>query len=412
MATRIPASLAGVDFWIDETLASDYGRRTVVVELPGSDEVAYEDLGRSAALHDVKALLVGDDHDARATALLEVFSRPGPYPLSHPLYGSIQVILSPGSKARLSYQENRLRISQVSFALVEVTKSARVVTKPSTAAKLKMASSGLTTISAAQFVEKWSIKGSILAPTVAAIGVVTGALRDVKRKALGPLAITDALDDALDDLEASAEALAGLPADLASGLNAIIADISSLILTFAGPTQETYEGEAATAQLGAGVSAARDLSEVVVIEEPAYPGAPVDEDLAGNQEALELLLKAGGLAGLGTLVAELAAPSEAAADDLDAAAGDLADLLLDDGAVEVDLHRATRTLRDAVLARVEDARASLPESRVVTPAGPTSSILVAWQVHGDPTRAQEITTRNRLRHPSFITGPVEVLLDG
>lgn len=405
----VRASLGGVDFWVEDTAETSAGRRTVVTQIPGSDDVAYEDLGRLAWGHEVKAFVLGDNAAAQARALLRVFDNAGPYPFSHPIYGPRQVVLAPGSRPRLTYTENVHRKLVVSFQLVEVTKAATVVVATSSAGALKAANTALVSAASDQLVKNWSGVGSIFNDVVSSINSLATDLQNVKRKALGPLAVVDALDDAIDDLQTAAEDLAGVPADLAASLNQILAEVFQLILEFQALVAEAYPGESATAQVETALSTAADVFDIEI--EPALPfaDAPHDEDLASDQRQLEILVKSLSLAGAGLLLADVTPPSVTLAAYVLQTFGDLADVLLEDEEVEADLNGAIRDMRDAVLARIDEASSELPSVRVFEPAGSVPAILVAWRVHGDPDRALEIVARNKIPNPAVIAEAIEVV---
>lgn len=406
----LKGSLAGVEVYVVR-VGTDVGRRTVVRSLPGSDAVAYEDLGKAQWLHDAEVFLLGDDHVAQAKALIKVFERPGPYNFVHPLFGPRQVVLSPGQRPRVDHVDNELRRTSVRLPLVEVTTAAVVPSKPSTKAALAAAAAGVYTVASSDLAKKWSTAGAILASVVSTIGTATTYMKYVKRKALGPLAIVDTLDNTIDDFQAAAEDLAGAPADLAAGFNQIVSEIFQAIGLFTAVGQETYPGEQEAGQTSAAVAGAADTFDLALVDEPAYDGAPPDTRLT-NQRALEQLLKAGALAGACNVFADVAPPSLELADYVVEAVGELAGQLLGDATVSQELHAAVRDVRDALLERIDEQRAALPEVRTFEPTGAVPAILIAWQVHGDPTRALEIVARNKVFNPAFVSQPVEVVVDG
>lgn len=407
----IAASLGGVPFWVDESIDVQAGRRTVVTQLAGSDVVAHEDLGALAVAHDVRAMLIGDDAVGSARALMEVFDRPGPYDYVHRTNGPRQVVLAPGSRPRMTFAEGKRRLIVVSFSLVEVTTKAAIPTAPSSVGKVKVKAAALSAAAAAQWVKKAKKLGKTFDKVVVGINKITSAIRQVKRKALGPLAIADKLDDAIDDLEDAASELAGVPADLASGLNALMAELFQAMILFSG-TDEEFDGQASTTKLETAMAAAADIAAIEVLEVDPAKSAPRDADIESDQHQLEILVSGLSLAACAEVFAEVAPASVALANYAIEAMEDLAEALLQDEAVDFDLHVAVREARDAVLARVSETSARLPTTRTFEPVAPTPAIIIAWLMNGDPTRAQEIVARNRVRNPALIVDPVEVIEDG
>lgn len=402
----VEASLGGVPFWVEDSLDLQVGRRTVVTQIAGSDLVAHEDLGALARAHEVKALVVGDDAVSQAKRLLAVFDKPGPYDYAHRTEGPRQVVLSPGSRPRMVYTEGRRRAISVSFSLVEVTTRASLASAPSSAGQIKKAGAALSLAAAKQWAEKAKKGGATFDAVVAAINKIANELRKVKRKALGPLAVVDQLDAAIDDLQAAAGQLAGVPADLAAGLAAILAELYAAMALFSGEgTAERFAGQGASVKTEAALAALVDVAEVELVE------GDDSADAQSDQKQLEILLTSLALASCADLFITVAPTSADQVAFAVEAAGDVADELLTLPEVDIDLHLASRDARDALLVRLSEAAGQLREVRVFRPAASMPAVVIAWNLTGDPQLASDLVGRNRIKDPAFIVDEIEVILE-
>ena len=68
-------------------------------------------------------------------------------------------------------------------------------------------------------------------------------------------------------------------------------------------------------------------------------------------------------------------------------------------------------LRRAVVTDLTTRGAELPRVRSVTLPGTVPALVAAYRIHADAGRADEIVSRNRIRHPGRVPGgtPLEVL---
>lgn len=70
---------------------------------------------------------------------------------------------------------------------------------------------------------------------------------------------------------------------------------------------------------------------------------------------------------------------------------------------------ALRALRAAVVAHIRALTPTLARVDRLGVAAPIPSLVLAYEIYGDATRATEISRRNRARRPGLMRGPVEVL---
>ena len=87
-ALRGPASFRGIPFKVLENNVRR-GRQVGLHVYPFRDDPWPEDLGRSPRITSFRGFVIGDDADAQIKNLIEAVETPGPGPLIHPVFGSI-----------------------------------------------------------------------------------------------------------------------------------------------------------------------------------------------------------------------------------------------------------------------------------------------------------------------------------
>ncbi|MCX8574516.1 MULTISPECIES: DNA circularization protein [unclassified Gilliamella] len=112
----LPASFRGVPFQVSGT-SSEFGRRNQTHEYPFRDVPYTEDLGRSARKNKIDAFVVGDDHKEQAEKLVEAIEEEGAGTLIHPILGELNVNIV--GTATVSNSVENGRMSVISFSFVE-----------------------------------------------------------------------------------------------------------------------------------------------------------------------------------------------------------------------------------------------------------------------------------------------------
>jgi prophage DNA circulation protein len=78
-----------------------------------------------------------------------------------------------------------------------------------------------------------------------------------------------------------------------------------------------------------------------------------------------------------------------------------------------DTYPALVALHAALVAAVPGDSATLPKLQPYTPVTTVPSLVLAHQLYGHLDREADLVTRNRVRHPGFVTGGVGLeVLDG
>lgn len=113
----LQASFNGLPFEVEET-EDTFGRRGVQYEYPYQEDPFYIDLGKLARTYSVKGYLIGEDHIARALAMVASAEQEGPATLVHPFLGFLNVAVETLTVTH-KYIEKR-RYTELEFKLLEI----------------------------------------------------------------------------------------------------------------------------------------------------------------------------------------------------------------------------------------------------------------------------------------------------
>lgn len=406
------ASFRDVEFHMvrarDET-----GRRWVKFTFPGRDQAAWEDLGAQDGPIGVSGLIIGDDYVFRAKAMQQAAREAGPGTLVHPWLGEIEVVLA--QPLVLDWSDREVGIVRFEAIFERWQES------------LPPAADTLGGILAAAYRVRSQVRSflrRVLAPVRLALGVVAaiggfatslsvsigsliGGLRNgggllasltapfAGLTAIGGLTVDDsygtAVADRLDAVPAGI-ALAATPAPAPAVTPAIPpppavtispADGAALLLdqvaAIPGLTLDAPQALVAAAQAQTAVAAMEAAARIPFEsqQDATHWKLRVDAGLAQAADAAVTAAQADALEG-GALWQALQAARAAWAQDMDARIG------------------------------------RLPAVRTVTLAGPAPLAVVAHALFGDDpgqvvAQAGDIATRNRLRLPGVVPGPIEIL---
>lgn len=383
------ASFRGARFEVDDVEASG-GRRVVLHEYPLRDTPYSEDLGRRAREFSVRGYIIqGRTYDyatARADVLkaLEAY---GPGELVHPWHGEVSVVVD---DYRLRESMERGGLLELDIRFREAGQLANPTASADTAKGVASAASSV----------RQALKNSFLsafAPALDEIDKVATALDDAASLAMEYLGLPQSLiaeglayvQSLIATPAAFFDALVGLFGGLLGNENgtesgekalaAPVPDASFSIASGEGTAPlESILGGSASITTEAGRVIRDTVAQVVVIEAAASTAhaeyATADDALADRDAVVE---------GLDTI--------EPAADDA--------------------VFPGLAELRRAVVTDLTTRGAELPRVRSVTLPGTVPALVAAYRIHADAGRADEIVSRNRIRHPGRVPGgtPLEVL---
>lgn len=402
----IGASFRGVPFLVESSLRTG-GRRAVVHEFPLRDDPFAEDMGRRARTFPVEGYVIGDDYLVQRDALIAALEdEAGPGKLIHPYHGERRAICT-----GLSVAEKRSDGGMAVFA-IEFTEtpaqSPVPVTVVDSAGQVAAAADAARAASAAEFTESYILSaardaragGAVPDPGLPAFALASAETALTKAAAalsaeLAPVVTSTqelaALEDKVRLLTSQASSLVRAPGSILEAFGSAITDLSDTIEAAPGAVLAALV-EAYTVDLGAAVDGgtatrARErsnqlaltaaLRQVMAIEAarlaPLAPYASVEEATAARDQVAALL------------------------EEQAAGAGDTA-------------YPALVSLRSEVLRAVPGTTAF---ARVVTVTrrSPIPSLLLAYQLYGSVDQEADVIVRNRISHPGFIAGELEVLSD-
>jgi prophage DNA circulation protein len=369
------------------------GRRIIVDEYPQRDTPNTGDIGRKVRRWRLAAFLVRtsgetwDDLQARKRELINACNTKGAATLVHPTDGDLKVRCE-----TCDVTQQAQSLDYIEFALEFVEAGVPFVASASSGAKATNYATALRTVTRAAYAARRGfvgmsdrvrtlLSGSLIdkADAVFALaGTTSGA--DVTDFRDTVAAIRSAEAQMLDDAEAHADAWQQAFTDLA--------DPESPRNLLPSLVNATIDSQAAIAD------AIND-----------------DETAAfGNAAALDYMVATA----CASVACDLAASADYAAyDDAIAARDALADNLdtLLGYASDTDTYAALMDLQAAMSAAITEEAVDLPRLRSLTVNGRRTALALAWQLYGDPDRADEIVDRNAIADPNAVTGTIQVLTE-
>ena len=385
----IGGSFRGVPFFVESHDRAG-GRRIVTHEFAQNDLPAHDDMGAKAKSFRVQAYVLGVDYIAHRDALLAALdSDAGPGELIHPYLGPKRVFAglntmrestADGGIATLSLEFHDAPISIAPAGTADLP--ALVVLKASAA----------FTANQEQFEETYSVIGQ---PSFA-VDSLRGEL----------VALTAKMNEGLAPIVEDTQELA----KLSVSIDLIVSDAASLVRT---PADIIDSVLAVVLQLEESIlNRPKDVIGALLGAYDLTPTADVLGDTAtrvlerANQLALSDAMRIAIVAQSASMITTASFETVADATELrDRVAAALESLALTAADVSypalVDLRSAVvrAVPGDSVLASVQDLHLNTDQP----------SLLVAYRLYGSVDAADDITDRNAVQHPGFVSGDIEVL---
>lgn len=390
-----PASFRGVPFhW--RQISGPVGRKTARHDYPGRDDCYIEDLGKLPREFNVEAYVLGAEYMAARDKLINALELPGEGELIHPTHGRIMVKLKePGSVSESTDEGGMARFSLTFIRSGLATLPAVVV---DTSAAVLTAADAVATTAQAEFAAAFGVKKApefLANDALATIGTIVAKAAALRSTITAASDAVTAVANTISNVAESATALISAPLELAAALYGTVQDLLAL-----------------PARLEDALAAYRVAGDFFAGTAAIPRTTPSRIRAADNQDALQQLvvraavieacrasatLELTGVYGNSTAVMELRLEL---ADRLD---------LLSETASDP-VYVALVTLRTAVIRDLNLRGSNLAQLTSLTPAATLPSLVLAHQLYGDATRADELLSRNRIRHPGFIAGgqPLEV----
>lgn len=413
------ASFRGATFHV-ESAETSHGRRQAVHEHAQRDVPYTEDLGRKAREFSVTGYLIGADYHTSRDALIKACEQSGPGQLVHPYRGELTVVCRGLSVSESSQDGGMCRVSltfleagQASFPR-SVTNSVNAIGKAGNLAMLA---------AKAGFLSKFMTTGFpafVSEAAAAGMAALSGFLGGSGFNLAGEIASAADFAKSVTKLAGDAMALASDPLGMADRILGVTGKIRSafganafgmLVGLFNQFSDDEYAGSTATPsrrQQAANRRAMNELVRQAVIVEMAREAAVIASRSTPATAALSVPTATG--------IATPALPVYASRQEALTARAAITDAL--DAEVERtqndEAFVALIALRAEVVKGIPSAGQDLPSLISYTPRETLPALLVAHQLYGDASRADELAARNRPRHPGFMAGgqALEVLSDG
>lgn len=408
------ASFRGVAFFVEEHEAQ-FGRRQATHEFAQRDEPFTEDLGRKARTYAVTAYLIGDDYPAQRDRMVAACETAGPGELVHPYLGNMQVTCSGLS---VSESSTAGRVCRLQLTFTEAGEARYPTAATDATRAVSSAANGLKEAAKGGFLDRFLTDGFPSFVVDAAQDQLAGLSGLLSGLPVNPLAEAQAVADFFGRVSSLAEdalALVTDPAELVETVLGVIEDIRDVFGTRAGAVLQSlvdsysdrYSGPTGTPNRRQQQTNTDALSSVVrraALAEQATAAvqrAEESADAIGAQQDGEPLAD-----GLFQTREDAIAARDALTDAIDT------EMEAPDASDEEFV--ALNSLRTEVVRGVPSPGLRLPRVAEVTPAATLPSLVVSYQVYGTASRAVEIATRNKARHPGFLTGgaPLQVITDG
>lgn len=377
------ASFRGKPFFVEEHELSG-GRRTQVTEYPLRDDPATEDLGRKAHRFTFQAFVIGQDYMAARDALLDALDEAGPGELVHPYYGTRSVAI-----LEWSVRESTRKGGMATFTIscVQAGKTVLPARSVDTALVVQQASSTLTETASTEFVETWDVSGPewVRLDALSAVDQALDAISGAMDMTTMPFDMANSALAEVASLKADGLSVLNIPNLLANRIMGIIDDLFDLV-DFDIDVMSVFRSLFSFSASTRAASSTRST---------------VGARSAANSSALSQLVSLAVLASAATTSSSM---DFSTFEDALAVRSDLVDAVETASAQASDpVYAALSALRVAV---VQDfaSRAALPRITSYQPVETLPALVVAYDIYGDATQADQICSRNKVRHPGAIPG--------
>jgi prophage DNA circulation protein len=395
-AKQAPAKFRGVPFFVDGGERTG-GRQAVVHEFPFSESAPYtEDLGMKGRGFTVDGYVIGAEYEAARDALLKALETPGPGELVHPYFGTrrVAVVTFRVSQRRTEGGFASFSIDFRETATKPENPSSTVDAKATLANKVKAAREGTKT-SHVNTHTKQAYGGDLDLPSreqALVISAVAAMTETIERLPVDPQ-----FHAAFSRfLEHSPEVSFSLVSEyVAAVFDTIFDTLTAALLTVTGPI---------------------DVSGAILAIYDFDPGTrpsaitPARALEQADFDSLHHLVQRLAISYASSAAAVQTFTSYEEAVRVRAAITDRIDQHVE--GVTDDSYPFLSDLRGALVEALPGPDTDLPRIQTYTPPAVVPSLVLAHRLYGSLEREEDLIRRNRIRHPGFIAGELEVLTDG
>lgn len=396
MVTYRKASFRGAEFEVTDRSWSS-GRRLQTHEYPNKDTPYTEDLGKKSISYPITAFVIGNDYRDKLKALQDACLTEGPGVLVHPDYGTIEVCCESIS-VRESHTSRLMATVELTF--VEAGEQAIPETSVDFAGNVTSSADDLLASAKQSFAAAFALSEGVEGLTAlmgnisdvassalenigTGVGFAEGLVSDVQGAMNKIVGVTSfALD-----LKSSAKQLLNTPSALANQLDTVFSAITSL----AGTSPKAFQ-------------TVRNLASQSNASENASVG---NADARAEKKAMQQIEQ---------LTKQIVVAKEAEVittidfENADEAETVLDTFLEDAEAVELfepvepssEVIQSLRGLREIVVEYIREIVLELPRTRTIQLDEQTPSLVVAYDLYEDVSRAEEIVKKNQIPFPAFV----------
>jgi prophage DNA circulation protein len=414
------ATFRGVGFFV-ATADSSHGRRQAVHETAQRDIPYTEDLGRKSREFGITGYLLGKEYDVAREELIKVCEQAGPGVLVHPYRGELTVVCRGLTVSETSDEGGKCTLSMTFLEAGEASyPSAKVDSVNAISAKAEE----VTEASKENFVSDFLTKGYPSFVADAATAQIKGLSDFLSSPEFIVSSDIQAVSDYYDKVKsigADAFSLIQAPFDFA---DQVVDAVGSIRSAFGGsafgmlmslyeqyfPSDDDESGSSGTPSPSSTPSRQQVVKNTAAVSALVRQAAVSEAAVAAVVTQTTESVSSGG-------TKTTSEPTKY--DSYEAAIvvrTELSDRLDEESeTTNSDLvYGAVTDLRTAVVRALPDPEQDLPRLATFSPKQTLPSLVVAYQLYGDSSRAEEIVLRNDPRRPGFLIGgqQLEVLANG
>ena len=392
-----PASVRGVPFHVEDT-SGQGGRRVVLHEYPLQEFHDTEDLGAKTDGPTINGFVIGPDFDLELETLLEALNAPGPCTLVHPHKGTLRIQVT---DVQWSIKSRRGGYGQVTFSYYPAGKRQPVASQ-SSAAALASAATAVNASTQAAFAEAFDVSGQpafVVESATNQLQEAVTSLRTLNGKISAQLA---PLQDVAADIDSLGNELSTLIKQPATLVNQLAAVISSLMGAYTSVNEafRSYQHLQLAFAIGNPISttAANGTETANRVQ------------MATNQQAISSALSNSTTTAMASMVAQKQVPFTSY-DEAVAVRDALLAALESQAAVEIisyDEYAAISDLQMAIMQRIDEVAPNLRSIEYVSFNASLPALVIAYQVYGDASRADELASRNGISNPLFMPAGTDI----
>lgn len=375
---------------------AEFGRRNVVHEYPLRDKPWVEDLGRKVRKFSITAYVLGDGYMDARDALIAAIETPGVGELIHPRYGRLNVNVT-SCRQRESTRDGGYAQFNLSFA--ESGEKEFPNTVIDTPVVVEAAADVVIEKSVEEFAADFNVENAtsfVIQDAIVKVQTLATDILSINTKINSSLQPLSDLASATDSLTDQAEKLISQPSEMGARIVGVIRTMVGAVIE----TETSYK-RAISGPYGALLNAHRLMVNNLVITKPIFTSLERIR-VGSNAAQLRKLVDRVAEAEACRAVSQISFDSYEESAALRDARYTGIEMLLP--AARIQLYQSLKQLRHAIVDDVIERGGNLSRFGEYRPSSTLPAIVLAHQLYGDANKADDIITRNKIKHPGFIPG--------